>query len=107
MKREEAKAIFTPASIDVLDIEPLIDGYGFPLEDSRFFLSAPRLCWWFVKTNRGWIKLGWRNRVIHIEWKDTDIRKIVTEDNVTKNTTCVHAWIIEKAIEYLRSLFSD
>lgn len=57
--------------------------------------------WWLVKTQYGFIKIGWRKRVIHIEWTDTPIRAIVTEDELTKDPYYVHAYSITKAVEYL------
>ncbi len=61
--------------------------------------------WWFVKTPRGWIMIGWRKRVIEIEWKETDIRHVVTEDQVTKGEDHVHAYSEEDAIKYLKELW--
>ncbi len=60
--------------------------------------------WWLVKTKHGLIEIGWRKRVISIDWSETPIQKIITEDDVTKSETMVHAWSVNKAIEYLISL---
>jgi len=60
--------------------------------------------WWLFQTPIGLIEIGWRKRVISIDWSTTEIRKIVTQDDVTKNETLVHAWSVEKAIEYLKEL---
>lgn len=63
---------------------------------------------WFVVTTRvGRIQIGWRKRVISINWSETAVRKIVTADNVTKDDRTVHAWNLEDAAKYLRVLFSD
>jgi hypothetical protein len=104
MKQEEAQAIFTLAGIHVLRMEPLIDGYGYSPDDPRFYTTVPRCVWWFVKTNCGWIKIGWRKRVINIDWSDTGIECDVTEDDVTKEKTMVHAYSTESAIQYLKVL---
>lgn len=106
MKQEEAKSIFILAGIQPLAFEALIDGYGFGADDNRLYEEPLRCVWWFVKTSRGWVKIGWRKRVINIDWTHTDIRKKPTEDDVTKYDNCVHAWSIEKAIEYVRNLFA-
>lgn len=60
--------------------------------------------WWLVKTQIGLIEIGWLERVINIDWSETPIRKIITEDIVTKSETFVHAWDLGKAVEYLQNL---
>lgn len=104
MKQKEVESLFNLAGIEILDIKPLVDGYGFSPNDSRFYQTLPRCVWWFVKTSRGWVEIGWRKRVISINWKDTDLRFSITDDDTTKEETCVHAWSIEKALEYLKTL---
>lgn len=60
--------------------------------------------WWEVHTDEGVVVVGWRKRVMLIDWSRTNRRGTVTEDNVTKEDTYVHAWSIEKAVEYLRGI---
>jgi hypothetical protein len=69
----------------------LVNGYDWEREDH----------WWLVKVDQGYIKIGWRKRVINIDWSETPLRKIITPDDVTKSGDMVHAWSIAKAIEYL------
>jgi len=107
MKRKDCEALFTLAGIEVLKIKPLPDGYGYNPDDSGYFEKPPRCVWWFVKTFSGWIEIGWRKRVIQINWEDTPIRKIITEDDVTKSDTNVHAWNMEDALKYLKTLRSE
>lgn len=105
LKQDEVRALFTLAGIAVLDMEALVDGYAHQPSDPYFFEMPPLQVWWFVKTEHGWIKIGWRKRVIHIEWKDTDMRfENFTTDDVTKTPFYVHAWGISKAQEYLSIL---
>ena len=104
MKIEEVKGLFALAGIPVLNIKPLPDGYGYSPEDQRYYETKPRCVWWFVKTALGWIEIGWRKRVISINWEDTPIRKIITTDDVTKTLVSVHACDIPKAIGYLQVL---
>ncbi len=104
MKREEVKSIFTLSGFEVLAMKELIDGYGYKSDDPRFFGSYPRTVWWFVKTSFGWIEIGWRKRVIAIDWTDTGIKAAVTEDDVTKDEFKVHAYSFTKAVEYLAKL---
>ena len=104
MKIEEVKGLFALAGIQVLNIKPLPDGYGYSPEDSRYYETPPRCVWWFVKTAAGWVEIGWRKRVIAINWEDTPVRKVITADDVTKSETGVHAWETTKALEYLTAL---
>lgn len=59
--------------------------------------------WWVVPTDNGLITIGWRKRVIAIDWTQTNRRGLVTEDDVTKDDCSVHAWGYEKAVGYLRA----
>lgn len=59
---------------------------------------------WLVKTEIGLVEVTPRKRVIAIDWSDTAVRKIVTNDDVTKSETDVHAWQVEDALRYLKEL---
>ena len=63
-----------------------------------------------VTTQKGRIKLGWRKRVINIDWSESDIdldgNEIFKDERVTTGDKYVHAWSYEKAIEYLTKLNS-
>ncbi len=98
------KGLFALAGLDVLKIKPLIDGYGCQPDDPRYFETPPRCVWWFVKTKYGWIEVGGRKRVISIDWSDTSIRELVTQDDTTGTVEYVHAWTNAKALEYLTCL---
>lgn len=104
MKDKEVRSLFTLAGIPVLATKPLFDGYGYSPDDSRFYETKPRCAWWFVKTPVGWVEIGWRKRVISINWEDTPIRAVITADDVTKDEASVHAWDTGKALEYLKAL---
>ena len=62
--------------------------------------------WFLVKTEKGFIKIGWRKRVINIDWSDADIRYTV-EDDVTKDDTFCHAWSYDKAVKYLTDAYNS
>lgn len=104
MKLKEVESLFALAGITVLRIKALPDGYGYSPEDPRYYEIPPRVAWWFVKTPVGWVEIGWRKRVINIDWEDTPVRKIITDDYVTKSETNVHACGIAYALEYLTAL---
>ena len=104
MKKTQIAGLFALAGIEALRLEALIDGYGYPPDDPRFYETPPRCAWWMVKTPHGWVKIGPRKRVIAIDWSDTPVRKVITEDSVTKSEIGVHAWGEEDALRYLKTL---
>lgn len=61
--------------------------------------------WWLIVTQYGIIRIGWRKRVIEIDWSDTGRSLVVTKDDVTKEPMLVHAWGYPKALEYLTALW--
>lgn len=100
MTKNEVESIFQLAGIEIKKTWEIVNKYwpNTPTYD------AVRTPWWLVKTNKGIIEIGWRKRVISIDWSDTDISCMVTEDDVTKDFDVVHAYSAEKAISYLKTL---
>lgn len=91
-------------------------GAGFQVEN---MISLPNeycpceFCapWFNVVTDFGTIKIGWRKRVINIDWSNLHPRyrkwhiiSIFEEEDVTKGHSSIHAWGMEKAGEYLKRL---
>jgi hypothetical protein len=68
------------------------------------------LPWFIVTTNKGRIKIGWRKRVININWSDSvikhDSEKLFPAEDVTKFDKAIHAWNLEKAKEYIDILLN-
>lgn len=70
--------------------------------------------WLIVTTKVGHIKIGWRKRVINIDWSKTTNKtpgdELFKEEETTKgggyedNKCYVHAWSLEKAKEYLKKI---
>lgn len=100
MKESEARAIFLLAGIDVSAIFKIENGYW----PEAYIEERKRDPWWLIKTDHGLIRIGWRKRVISIDWEDTEVRQEITLDDVTKGETYVHAWSHAKAVEYLAAL---
>lgn len=100
MKREEVEALFKLADIPVEKIWEISNKYW---PDTPQYTDIRRNNpWWLVKTiPYGMFEIGWRKRVIQIDWSDTGKYTTVTADDVTKNGTMVHAWSYAKAVEYL------
>lgn len=93
-------AMFQLARVEVLGHWEIANDY-WPNAYTQLRLENP---WWLVKTHAGLIEIGNRKSVLSIDWSDTPIRKIITDDDVTKKETMVHAWTEAKAVEYLSAL---
>jgi hypothetical protein len=98
----ELKALFLLADIPLLKYYRIENEYWLP--GSKEALASP---WWLVKFDNafGLIKIGWRKRVIVIDWSDTQIPiPDLTDDDVTKESMMIHAWGYAKALTYLQHL---
>ena len=106
LSKKEIESLFILAGFTVLKIEALINQYGTYGDPvcPDYFTQPMREPWWFVKTSAGWIKFGKRKKVFSIEWDDCEFRGVISEDDVTKEDCYIHAWSIEKALEYLTKL---
>ena len=65
--------------------------------------------WFMVETPKGRIKIGWRKRVISIDWSTSELEApgsaVVEEERVTHWERGVHAYGADKAVEALRKLW--
>ena len=98
-RRERAhfEEIFAGADMKPVTLNEIPNGYC-PCE-----VCAP----WFVATFPfGDIKIGWRKRVINIDWSSTgkDLEHLFKEEDVTKDPHYIHAWGAQKASEYLKRI---
>lgn len=91
-EKEKLLSLFKLAGIKVACHWNIENGYGGDAAD-----------WLLVRTEIGLIEIGWRKRVISIDWSDTGIQYFI-EDDVTKNEHSCHAWNYENAIKYLKGL---
>ena len=66
--------------------------------------------WVIVTTKKGRIKLGWRKRVMNLDWSESDIKavgtKLFKDEKTTTGECYIHCWSKDKAIEYLKKLNS-
>lgn len=88
------------AGFDVHSIDKMPNGY-WPLAYKEARAMSP---WFLVRTSLGPITIGWRKRVIQIEWDKRMYSGIITEDDTTKEDTMVHAWGYPDAAKYLENL---
>jgi len=67
--------------------------------------------WFVVTTLIGRVKIGWRKRVISIDWEDSIIKEsaenLFPTEDVTKYGRLIHAWSYDKAREYLAVLLKE
>lgn len=110
MTEEQARALFVLSGFEIQSLYKLNNEYC-PCDDCLKFRP-----WWLAKTEFGLIKIGWRKRVINIDWSDTPYRSgqskfwddrdipVLTNDDVTKWESGVHAWGYGKAVDYLGTL---
>lgn len=84
-------------------VEEIPNGYG---PNDPYFRNFP---WYRVTTTIGPIVLGWRKRVISIDYSGTTVKAKADKlfkDDVTRFDQTIHAWSIEKAQEYINTLLN-
>jgi hypothetical protein len=95
MTEQEVRAIALLARLEVRSIHKLANGYSPNRTDP----------WWLVNFDIiGLVEIGWRKRVISIDWSATDVRGEVTRFDVTKSETNAHAYSMGDAVNYLEEL---
>ncbi len=101
---EELSELFKKAGFDLIHVEIIDNEYCGKA-------CCYKYPWIIVTTNKGRIKLGWRKRVMNLDWSDSDLEidgmKIFKDENATKGTNYIHCWGKDKAIEYLKKLNSQ
>lgn len=101
MQHNTLLAILTLAGIEAKSAKQIVNAY-WPAHSDYDDMRA-KYPWWAVEVEEGTITIGWRKRVIAIDWSMTSRRGLVTHDDVTKDNAMVHAYSYEKAVEYLRA----
>jgi hypothetical protein len=69
------------------------------------------LPWFIVTTKIGRFKIGWRKRVIQIDWSDTvgtkSAEELFPDESVTKRDKMIHAWGIDDAGRYVAEIMHN
>lgn len=100
----EAKAKFKVLfGNQAIYMEAIPNGY-FP--ESHYYKHFP---WYKITTSQGHFIIGWRKRVIEIDWSQTTIKldanDLFPSEDVTKSGQMIHdAWGYDKAAEYIEVL---
>jgi hypothetical protein len=101
-QRGKFEAAFMEAGFSVVYMEPAPNEY---FGDDAEALSSP---WYVVTTPRGHIKVGWRKRVIVLDWERSEIQasahQLFPQEDVTKGDRMIHCWTYEKLAQYLTAL---
>ena len=67
--------------------------------------------WFRITTKVGHFVIGWRKRVIEINWKDTKCKisanSLFPDENVIKIDNTIHAWSLEDAKKYIKSAIEN
>jgi hypothetical protein len=94
--------VFSKAGFRDINLETIPNEYWGDRESSW---CTP---WFNVDTEIGKIKIGWRKRVISIDWSELPeyyrIKELFKDEDVTLTNKLVHAWGYEKAVEYLSKI---
>ncbi len=102
-KEGQFSDIFKKAGFTVISMQSI------PNEYCSCELCAP---WFLVNTEFGVFKIGWRKRVINIDWcavnvpPNVDIISLFVDEDVTKGNNNIHAWGWEKVEEYLTKIYN-
>ncbi len=98
---DHAKALFTAAGLEPSAMAEIANGYC----SKSCCLHRP---WLEVVTRLGVITVGWRKRVLNIDWAESHLRVdgtvLFKDEGVTVGPFFVHAWTYEKVAEYLKAL---
>lgn len=91
---------------DQVFVEEIKNGYGSGHD------WYDRMKPWFKITvpKTGHFVIGWRKRVIHLEWTGTSIKEEAKDlfpfEEVTKHEKVIHCWGLDKAREYVNILIT-
>ena len=102
MKEDFVKGLFEQCGIVVLGLMKISNQY-WP-DCDRYREIRDKNPWWIVQTKVGPIVFGHRKRVFEVDWNLSTVRLIVTEDEVTKSETLVHAYDLPHLAQYLTRL---
>lgn len=100
-QRAQFEGIFKAAGATAIHMRELPNGY------------CPRPCchnkpWFKVTSEIGPVTIGWRKRVISIDWSESDVPDYATllfkDEETTREKQLIHAWSEVKATEYIRRL---
>ena len=96
--RQEFQEIFEKAGYKNIQLEAMPNGYCSCVH------CQP---WQAVTTAIGQFVIGWRKRVINIEWIGKNYSELFVDEETTKWDSGIHAWGGDKATEYLKKILNS
>lgn len=108
--KSQFEMIFLKAGLQHIFMEEIPNQYwSYPPGDPRpmphYAIERP---WYIVTTRVGHVTIGWRKRVINIDWSKSLIKTggdaLFPNEDVTRGECYIHASSNDKAIEYLSVL---
>lgn len=116
MKKEHVEAIFLLAGISISSMEK-IDNQYWP-SNPAYAEERAHSPWWLVTTSKGVLVIGWRKKVIHIDWSNAGIvfplihigdQKYLSDTHIIRNNntkwaTGGHAYGHGEAVQILKGL---
>ena len=95
---KRAREVFVAADLAPIHVREIDNEYCGPL-------CCPHRVWLYVTTRVGPIKVGWRKRVIVVDWTPSDVEATAYDlfcfEETTKGHKDIHAHGYEKMAEYL------
>lgn len=99
-EKKDLISIFT----EPIFVESIPNGYC-----SRY--CCKHLPWFIITTKVGRFTIGWRKRVINIEWigipNAARAEKLFPNEDVTKGDYSIHAWSLEDAKRYVKTVMEN
>jgi len=97
----DARKMFEDAGLTPIYVREIDNKYCGPK-------CCPNRVWLLVTTPMGVIEVGWRKRVLVIDWSVSDVTTkadvLFKDEDTTKDDRMIHAWNYEKATAYLKKL---
>jgi hypothetical protein len=102
-KKEEHDKLMELFGDEKIFAEEIPNGYS----TSWYYSMSP---WYKVTTSKGIITLGWRKRVIEIQYEQrvnaASADSLFPDEDVTKSGRMIHAWGYDKAKRYISLILS-
>jgi hypothetical protein len=97
----DAREMFERAGLTPIYVREIDNKYCGPK-------CCPHRVWLLVTTPMGVIEIGWRKRVMVIDWSKSDLTAeadaLFKDEDTTKDERMIHAWSYDKATQYLKKL---